>query len=307
MTIYEDFLGFTETRIGASAKPWIQELPGLLAEMRDRWQLEPGEPFAGSTLSYAVPATRDGEHAVVLKISYPDAWFAEETVALARWDGEGAVALIDHDPRGAQLLERAEPGTSLLAFEDENEALGIAAGVLEKLWVPDPGGIATVAGETIEWARTMLGRHHLAGRPFDRELVHEAVSAIRDLVPTQGERVLLHGDLHLGNVLRDAGPDREDRWLAIDPKPLIGEREFDVAALIRDKAEALTADPREGRLRIKERFDLLSERLELDRSRLKSWSLAILVDYAIWDFEIGAGAFGKAQAEVAKMIRSLEV
>jgi streptomycin 6-kinase len=149
----------------------------------------------------------------------------------------------------------------------------------------------------------MLGRHHLAGRPFDRGLAHEAVSAIRDLVPTQGAKVLLHGDLHLGNVL-DAG---EGRWLAVDPKPLIGEREFDVTALIRDKADELAADPKAGRERVQHRFDLLSERLGLERGRLKSWSLAILVDYAIWDFETGASAFGRAQAAVAEMIRQIEV
>ena len=38
-----------------------------------------------------------------------------------------------------------------------------------------------------------------------------------------GRAVLVHGDLHHHNIL-DAG----DRHLAIDPKPMLGEPEFDV-------------------------------------------------------------------------------
>jgi hypothetical protein len=42
--------------------------------------------------------------------------------------------------------------------------------------------------------------------------------------------VLLHQDFHGANVLlSDRG------WLAIDAKPLVGEREFDVASLVRDR------------------------------------------------------------------------
>ena len=41
--------------------------------------------------------------------------------------------------------------------------------------------------------------------------------------------MLLHQDLHPDNVL---AAEREP-WLVIDPKPLVGEREFAVAPIIR--------------------------------------------------------------------------
>ena len=307
MDPFETFRTGTRVRIGAEAQPWLDRLPGYLDGVRDRWGLELDEPVGTGATGYTVAATRSGEDGAaedaVLKLSYPDAWFVESTAALARWNGDGAVRLLAHDPDGAQLLERAEPGSSLLDKRDEDGALSIAADVLQRLWVPDPGGIMTVESETAEWARTMPGRYHLVGRPFERSLVTEALDAFRELGPTQPERVLLHGDLHMGNVL---AAERQP-WLAIDPKPLIGERAFDVTALLRDKAPDLIDDPAAGRERLQHRFDLLSERLGLDRPRLRQWSLAVLVDYAIWDFEVGDTTFGEQQAEVARMIRRLIV
>lgn len=307
MDPFETFRTGTRVRIGAEADPWLDRLPGYLDGVRARWNLELGEPLGTGATGYTVAATRTGDAGaaedVVLALHYPDAWFVEATVAMGRWDGDGAVRLLERDPDGAQLLERATPGTSLLDKRDEDGALAIAADVLQRLWVPDPGGIMTVESETAEWARSMPERYHFVGRPFERSLVTEALDAIREMAPTQPERVLLHGDLHMGNVL---AAERQP-WLAIDPKPLIGERAFDATALLRDKPRDLVQDDVTGRERLQRRFDLLTERLGLDRARLKAWSLAVLVDYAIWDFEVGDTVLGEQQIEVARMVRRLIV
>lgn len=300
---FEEFTQWTRARIGPEAEPWLRELPGLIEELTQRWELSNlGTPLAGGYLGYTVPAVRAGTQAVVLKVSYPDGWFAEEATALGAWNGEGAVLLIDHDPRGAHLLERAVPGTSLLGEPDEEAALEAAAGVLEVLWVPDPGGITTVAAETLAWAASMGRRHDELDRPFERVLIHEATTAIRELVPTQKEKVLLHGDLHMGNILAAA----RRPWLAVDPKPLVGERAFDATALIRDKRDELVADLEAGRERVQRRFDHLAGRLGLDRDRLKRWSVAIMVDYAIGDWEEGFAEEGEQQVEVARMLMDIE-
>ena len=75
------------------------------------------------------------------------------------------------------------------------------------------------------------------GEPFERRLIGGAVDAVQELVPTQGELVVVHQDFHGGNVLR---AEREP-WLAIDPKPLVGERAFDAASL---STNSRTATPR---------------------------------------------------------------
>jgi streptomycin 6-kinase len=86
---------------------------------------------------------------------------------------------------------------------------------------------------------------------------------------TQGECVVLHQDFHGGNVLQT----QRQAWLAIDPKPLVGEREFDTASLLRDRRVELLADAAPSR-RLRRRLDLLSGELGLDRERMRGWAIA---------------------------------
>jgi streptomycin 6-kinase len=90
--------------------------------------------------------------------------------------------------------------------------------------------------------------------------------------------VLLHQDLHGGNVRRSARG-----WLAIDPKPLVGERAFDVASLLRDRRDDLARDP-DAAWRIRRRLDFYSDRLGLDRERVRGWGIAHAL---AWGFEGG--------------------
>jgi streptomycin 6-kinase len=305
------FLADIGARFGTASAAWTEAAPGLLDELRDRWELTLEDPLEPGDAAYAVPGTRGGDRPIVLRLSYPDGWFHDEVAALASWNGEGVVELIDHDPRGVQLLARALPGTSLREElggdplpdeEAEDDALGVASGVLERLWIPGPDDLRTVAEEVGEWVRTMPGRHSLAGRPFPRELVDEAASFVRDLVATPTGSVLLHGDLHLGKVRRST-----DGYVAVDPRPLVGEREFDASAVIRDTPEALVEVRAEGRRRLQHRFDVVADRLGLDRTRLQMWSFVILVDYTLWAFESGHAAFGRTQLAITEMTRKLEV
>jgi streptomycin 6-kinase len=83
--------------------------------------------------------------------------------------------------------------------------------------------------------------------------------------------VLLHQDLHPQNVL---SAEREP-WLAIDPKPLAGEREFAVAPIVRSFELGHTEDAVRGRL------DRLCTELRLDRERARRWAIAQTV---AWSF-----------------------
>jgi streptomycin 6-kinase len=83
--------------------------------------------------------------------------------------------------------------------------------------------------------------------------------------------VLLHQDLHPGNVLRA----KREPWLVIDPKPLRGEREFGVAPLVR--ALELGHSERD----VRRWLDRLTTELDLDRDRARLWSLAQTI---AWSF-----------------------
>lgn len=298
----DDFKASTRARIGPDAEPWVRRVPRFLRELKARWSLQLGEVFTGSSNGYVVTADRAGSEPVVVKLGYPDGWFADQTRAIGEAGGDGMVRLLDDDPGGAQLLERAMPGASLLDIRDEPEANEIAAGVMRRLWRPAPAGFVTVAEEATRWAESMPLRHVEQMAPFERPLLDLAVETLRDLVATQREPVLLHGDLHDGNIL---AADRE-AWLAIGPKPLVGEREFDIAALMRARREDVLADP-DPHDRLQRRFDQLCDLFGCDRQRLRDWSFAILVDYALWDFEANARTAGSDGIQLARLVRSLEV
>jgi streptomycin 6-kinase len=250
---------------GQEGDRWLAELPARVGALAARWQIEIGEPFAeGGAVSWVAPArTADGAE-VVLKVFLVGLENAEEPQALAHYDGRGAVRMLAGEP-GALLLERLRPGTQLWALEDDDEACRVVAGLLRRLWRPPGDGhpFRSLAGDAADWSHTILRTWDVLDGPFERRLVDEAVSAAADLAPTQGELVVLHQDLHGGNVLR---AEREP-WLAIDPKPVVGEREFDLASLIRDRRESITE-----RI-VRRRLDLLSSELGLDRERMRRWAL----------------------------------
>jgi streptomycin 6-kinase len=92
------------------------------------------------------------------------------------------------------------------------------------------------------------------------------------LAPSQGEQVLLHQDLHGDNVL---AAEREP-WLVIDAKPLVGEREFAVAPIVRsDELGAARAD-------VLYRFDRLTSELGLDRERARRWTIGQTVAWSCY-------------------------
>ena len=192
----------------------------------------------------------------VLKVNFPDEESEFEPHAFERWNDVGAVrVLAKDDALRAYVVERLHPATQLWALPDD-EATEIAAGVLEQLWVPADRPFRRLEDAAARWAE------ELPERGFEPELVDPVVDFLLEAGPTQRESVLLHQDFHGGNVLlSDRG------WLAIDAKPLVGEREFDVASLIRDRRPTTKAA-------MERRLDYLVDRLSLDRERARGWAIA---------------------------------
>ncbi len=250
-----------------------------------------GDPLQGGAVALVLRVRRDREPAV-LKLSFPEPESEHEAAALARWAGAGAARVLEHDAdRCALLLEWCEPGTTLWEVEDDEEATAIAAGVLRQLRLPLDDGEPFVAlsARAARWADELPRHWDAAGRPFARPLLEAAVGACRELGQEKVPPVLLHQDLHGGNVLRS-----ERGWLAIDPKPLAGDPAFDGASLLRDRRWLLGRGGDEARLA--RRLEILAETLELDRERLRRWGV---VHALAWGFD-GAGVH-------PEMIRSAEL
>jgi streptomycin 6-kinase len=268
--------------VTAEVAAWRERVPRLVAECAARWELSLGAPLDAGGFSFVARAVRADGTPAVLKLVFPDPESEHEAAALAHWDGAGAVRLLAADAeRRALLLERCVPGGQLWAVADEAEADVAAAAVLRRLWRPPPErhDFRALAGEARRWAVELPARYERHGRPFDRALLDRAVAWVGELLAApDGDPVVVHQDLHGGNVLRTVrGP-----WLAIDPKPLVGERAFDVASLLRDRRPELARDSAPVR-RMRRRLDRLGGELGLDRERMRRWAVVHALTWGMED------------------------
>jgi streptomycin 6-kinase len=247
-------------------------LPELVDRCVERWSLRLGEPFTDAQVSLTVPATTSTGVDAVLKIAWPHRESEHEADALRLWAGNGAVRLLEHDTgSNSMLLERCLPGTHLSEL-DGDDALDVLIELLPRLLVPAGEPFTTLADEAAWWLGYLDEWWERAGRPFSTRLVGAAAEALRDL-PGSGpdESVLLHQDLHGDNVLRA----QREPWLAIDPKPLVGERAFSAAPIIR--SYELGHDERS----VQRRLDRLSAEVGLDRERARLWAMAQTIAWSM--------------------------
>lgn len=286
-TVPDDLARAVLSWAGEPGAAWIASLPALVTSLAEEWSLDVGAAFQPCGYgSWTAPAVRADGTPCVLKVRVPDEDSSYEGAALRHYGGGAAVALLAEDvARDALLLERCDPGTPLLREPDDVVAT-VVAETLGELWSPPAPdhGLRRLRDLAPSWAATMA-----ACDAIDARLREEAIDLLRDL-PDDRPEVVLHGDLHAANVLRAA----RRGWLAIDPKGLVGEATFDVAAVIRDR-------PAPGL--VERRAAILTDVLGLDAARVRGWTLVQCVLAAAWRYGAVEG-FGDF-LDAAALVRAL--
>jgi streptomycin 6-kinase len=279
---------------GAAGTAWLHQLPVLVDELCQRWALALGPTFPLS-YHYVAAVTRVDGSPAVLKLGVPHPELNCAIAALHHDAGRGCARLLAADAAaGAQLIEWLNPGTPLAALvaSDDRRATQVAAAVMVRCWhaPPPEHHFPSVA----DWLaglgrlRTYVGG---TSGPLPAHLVAEAETLAAELLASQATPVLLHGDLHHGNILAAM----RQPWLAIDPKGVIGEPAYEVGALLRNPLPDLLRLPHPERI-MADRIAILSEHLELDRVRLRNWGLVQAVLSAWWSIEDGADDWAGALA-----------
>ncbi|MFK4024268.1 aminoglycoside phosphotransferase family protein [Streptomyces albogriseolus] len=267
---------------------WLEKLPGLAREAVERRELTVERvQLPGGRSSLVVLVRRADGTPAVLKLAPPRARPESERVALAHWGGRGAVQLLEPVSKGSEgsegvlLLERLHPDVSVRTLP-EAKALLEAAGTLRRLWVDPPEGhvFETVAERTGRQAKAMRAGADAA--PEVAPLVDAALSAREELLDSPPEHRLLHGTFRQSKVLSG---DRMP-WLAVGPDPVVGEHAFDLARLVRDRVEDLIAQP-SGATTTRRRVRRLAESLEVDRDRLRGWTLFRAVESGVRARRVG--------------------
>ena len=225
--------------------------------------------------------------AVVLKVikQTGDEWHSGEI--LKALDGNGVVRVYQQTP-GAVLMERLRPGNSLVEMaigDKDEEATDILADVIRwmsSLESSESASESLKAFKTVqEWGKGFERYVATGNGQIPIELVKAGEHVFSRLCASQRLPRLLHGDLQHYNVLFDSNRG----WVAIDPKGVVGELEYEIGAALRnpiERPELFLSRPT-----IERRLKQFTSKLNLDFERMLGWSFVQAVLSAIWEIEDG--------------------
>ncbi len=272
----ENFAANTAAWYGDVGREWIERLPVMVEALCEQWGLViDGAPMHGG-LSVAIPVQRGGE-LCILKVGRKDDTTQHETLALAAWNGNGAVRLLAEEHTvGGMLLERLDSRRSLNDVGLE-EALSIAGSLLRRLAIPAPQGVPLLRETGVRLAEGLPERWERCGRPMPRSLMERAAALSAELAPA-AKTLLVNYDLIYEDVL--AG--EREAWLAVDPKVVAGDPEYGIAQLLWRRLEDM-----QERGGLKRHFDALTAAAELSPELTRSWTLVRCVDYWLWGVSVG--------------------
>jgi streptomycin 6-kinase len=291
------FVAVRANWVGDRAAAEADALAALGESYLDRWALIPDGASMHGMASLVAPVRRADGSPAMLKVPIIDVEQPGEAAALRAWDGDGVVRLYDEDPdTWVLLLERLEP-RDLENYKDDLSAVRILCALLRRLHAHTaPPGIPRLA----DVAAKMIADAPEAAAKFDDPVHRRALrywaDATAEVADESGDR-LLHWDLHFENVL---AAEREP-WLAIDPKPLVGDPAFDLLPALRNRWNdaVATGDPARA---LRRRYELMVDELTLDPHRALGWTYARLLQNAIWQAEDGDTAIDADQLLIGEAI-----
>jgi streptomycin 6-kinase len=265
------------------AAPWgisprvAERLRATAAEVAREWGVPLGERIVAGRFSFVAFA---GDDAVLKVVPIEDDEADHEADALALLGGDGAVRLLRHDrARRAILIERARPGDDA-SYLSEYEAIRVAVAAARKLWRP------AERGRPFRWIGDLVPRW--LDDAGDHYLVRQAKEIYATMHP--GDTRLVHGDFHHHNLLRHG-----DGWVVIDPKPMVGEPEFDVPTFLWNPIGHLPT--RES----VERWIAAFADAGLDANLIRKWAI---VRGTYWGLPLSQGLTAETSPQL-RVVRSL--
>ncbi len=260
---------------GEKGKAWIDELPELISAISSRLDLRDLKEVANLTYNYVLSGLQ-GDNPIILKLGLDYEALTREAFALKFFARCGAVKVLAED-KGMLLLERAVPGASLKRYfsDREQKSIEIACKVMTKLYqanIPTTHNFPHIK----DWL-AVLDKDWAISDAYLKK-----ARKLRDqLLQTAKPDVLLHGDLHHDNILQN-GND----WMVIDPKGVIGEPAYEVAAFIRNPIPELLNHV-DATTIIHNRITYFAEALTLHSGRIIDWCFVQAVLAWVWALEDG--------------------
>jgi len=264
---------------GKKGRQWLDYLPNLVTSLAVTYGLSHLKPVNNLSYNYVLSGFQ-GSQPIILKLGLDVEGLKREAAALMAFSGFGVVKVFSENIRFL-LLECAVPGVSLKSYfpEKDDEATNITANVIKRLHkAPIP------STHTFPHIKDWLAALD-SDLKIPAEYLQKARQLRNQLLKTAKPDVLLHGDLHHDNILQNS-----DDWVVIDPKAVIGESAYEVAAVIRNPMpELLTHDSTQKV--IHNRVARFAEFLELPSQRIIDWCFVQAVLAWVWALEDGCDTF----------------
>lgn len=266
---------------GKQGEEWIANLPDIIDALAKHWNLSHFTPIDNKTFSYVAKAitNTNTNQPIVLKICCDEKSMTNEIQALKYFDGDGSIQLLDYHPKyNASLLQQAIPGTTLKTIYPTqiDYVMNCYVHTMKRLHskhLPSKHSYQHIG----EWLRTIDGL--TPNKPCPAHLLEKAISLKNSLLATMTTEIFLHGDLHHDNILKN-----NDEWLAIDPKGIVGEPEFEIAAF-----DFMYVTELADNINVKDIFEsranLLAKKSGLNAQRIKNWVFVRLILMAAWHIE----------------------
>jgi len=217
---------------GQPGEQWLNKIPTLIASIKKHYHLSHIQVLSNLSYHYVLSAFQN-QQAVILKLGLDITDLQREAAALKAFPSTITAKLLLEDD-GVLLQSRALPGTSLHSFfpEKEEEAIQITAQIIKTLQdnpLDHRSSYPYVFGHIKDWL-SILNQDWAIPVSY----LQKARQLRDQLLNTSTEAILLHGDLHHDNILKNG-----DDWIIIDPKGVMGDPVYEVAAFIRNPLPAL--------------------------------------------------------------------
>ena len=185
---------------------------------------------------------------------------------------------------GALLLERILLGDDLrpVAAADDDLATAIAGAVYARMHaavarLPRPAQVPALA--EIRWPFDEYWQREDSSAPtrerLPGDLVRRAADMLSELSTPTPNDILLHGDAHHQNLLRDGVGGAADVWRVIDPRGWWGDPTFEAVPLMLDLHDSLRVQGTAAdalRRAARRRANILAELAGFDQDRLLAWT-----------------------------------
>ncbi|EFH85916.1 aminoglycoside phosphotransferase family protein [Ktedonobacter racemifer] len=289
-------------------RQWLKDLPGLIAELEQEWELSIGQPLSGGSSAYVAPVKTASGNAVI-KIDMPRPYgFQQEIDTIIRANGHGYVRVLKFDyERRALLLEQL--GLSMQDIQLEpKQAIRLLCKILKQAWLVPSGADQTInalAYKAQTLAQLISELWVKLERPCSEKIVSQALEfACRRMDAFDRERcVVVHGDPHPANALQVLAPraGAESGYVFVDPEGFLCEPEYDLGVVMRDWNEELlaAADP----ITLAHEYcELLAKESGLDEATIWEWGFIERVSTGLYICAYGSSEHGQPFFKTAQRL-----